>query len=241
MRGHMLEATSRVVGQAKRFSAEIAQGVKRSRSFLKQLAQEGLRRQLDEMRVKQVMRQTRARIFQGNTRGEGKLLSLFEPSTEVIRKGKVSKPNEFGKMDLASLLASCAFILPSQARAMASISAVCICAAPSPLSRIRCSSGPMAAKILAELDRDALDQLRCRDLVGAAGKIRHVDAELGMHAARRQPRLHKVLEHQAQGGAGLGVPDTGLVQHDVGAGEPLDVDAQRADRGRRISWLGRSH
>jgi transposase, IS5 family len=96
----LLDATSRVVGQAKRFSEEIAQGVKRSRSLLNQLALERLRRQLDEMmpRVKQVMKQTRARIFRGNTRSEGKLLSLFEPSTEVIRKGKVGKPNEFGKM-----------------------------------------------------------------------------------------------------------------------------------------------
>ena len=34
----------------------------------------------------------------GNTRSEEKLLSLFEPSTEVIRKGKAGKPNEFGKM-----------------------------------------------------------------------------------------------------------------------------------------------
>src|SRR5437764_9936433 len=49
-------------------------------------------------RVRQVMKQTRARIFSGNTRFEGKLLSLFEPSTEIIRKGKASKPNEFGKM-----------------------------------------------------------------------------------------------------------------------------------------------
>jgi IS5 family transposase len=96
----LLEATSRVVGQAKRFCEEIAQGVKRSRSLLKQLALEGLRRQLDEMmpRVKQVMKQTRARMFHGNTRSEGKLLSLFEPSTEIIRKGKAGKPNEFGKM-----------------------------------------------------------------------------------------------------------------------------------------------
>jgi transposase, IS5 family len=37
----LLDATSRVVGQAKRFSEEIAQGVKRSRSLLKQLALEG--------------------------------------------------------------------------------------------------------------------------------------------------------------------------------------------------------
>ena len=68
--------------------------------MLKQLALEDLRQELDEMtaRVRQVMKQTRARIFRGNTRSEGKLLSLFEPSTEVIRKGKAGKPNEFGKM-----------------------------------------------------------------------------------------------------------------------------------------------
>jgi IS5 family transposase len=96
----LLDATSRVVGQAKRFSREIAEGVKRSKQILKQMALEGLRQELDAMvpLVRQVMRQTRARIFQGNTRFEGKLLSLFEPSTEVIRKGKAGKPNEFGKM-----------------------------------------------------------------------------------------------------------------------------------------------
>jgi IS5 family transposase len=98
--GQLLDATSRVVGQAKRFSKEIARGVKCSTSALQQLALEGLRQELDEMisRVRQVMKQTRARIFRGNTRSEGKLLSLFEPSTEVIRKGKAGKPNEFGKM-----------------------------------------------------------------------------------------------------------------------------------------------
>ena len=98
--GQLLDATSRVVGQAKRFSAEISQGVKRARNVLKQSALEGLRQELDVMtsRVRQVMRQTRARILRGNTRSQGKLLSLFEPSTEVIRKGKAGKPNEFGKM-----------------------------------------------------------------------------------------------------------------------------------------------
>ena len=49
-------------------------------------------------RVRQVIRQTKARIFHGDPRTEGKLLSLFEPSTEVIRKGKPGRPNEFGKM-----------------------------------------------------------------------------------------------------------------------------------------------
>jgi IS5 family transposase len=96
----LLNTTSRVVGQAKRFSAEIAQGVKQATSVFKQVALDGLRAQLDEMvpLVRQVMKQTRARILRGNTRSEGKLLSLFEPSTEVIRKGKAGKPNEFGKM-----------------------------------------------------------------------------------------------------------------------------------------------
>jgi IS5 family transposase len=49
-------------------------------------------------RVSQVIKQTRARDFRGETRSEGKVLSLFEPATEVIRKGKAAKPNEFGKM-----------------------------------------------------------------------------------------------------------------------------------------------
>jgi IS5 family transposase len=89
-----------VVGQAKRFSEEIASGTKRAKNVLKQLALEGLREKLDAMvpLVKQVMKQTRARIFRGDTRAEGKILSLFEPSTEIIRKGKAAKPNEFGKM-----------------------------------------------------------------------------------------------------------------------------------------------
>src|SRR4249919_602323 len=98
--GKLLNSTSRVVGQAKRFSKEIAEGVKGSTDILQQLALEGLRHEIDAMapRVKQVMKQTRDRIFRGNTRVEGKILSLFEPTTEVIRKGKAAKPNEFGKM-----------------------------------------------------------------------------------------------------------------------------------------------
>ncbi len=56
--------------------------------------------QLDEMipRVQQVLRQARERVLHGNTRAEGKLISVFEPETEVIRKGKAKKPNEFGKL-----------------------------------------------------------------------------------------------------------------------------------------------
>jgi transposase, IS5 family len=98
--GNLLNATSRVVGQAKRFAHEIVDGTKRATGSLKQAKLQFLRTELETMlpRVRQVMSQTRARIFRGETRAEGKILSLFEPSTEVIRKGKAGKPNEFGKM-----------------------------------------------------------------------------------------------------------------------------------------------
>jgi IS5 family transposase len=98
--GKLLNATGRVVGQAKRFSREISNGVKRCTEIMKQAVLDGQRQALDAMvpRLQQVMRQTKARIFQGDTRSEGKIVSLFEPSTEVIRKGKASKPTEFGKM-----------------------------------------------------------------------------------------------------------------------------------------------
>ena len=75
----LLDTTSRVVGQARRFSEEIAQGMKGSANALKQLVLEGLRQELDEMtsRVRQVMKQTRARnTFRGNTRSEEKAPQL---------------------------------------------------------------------------------------------------------------------------------------------------------------------
>jgi IS5 family transposase len=49
-------------------------------------------------RVRQVIRQTKARVFQGITQYPDKVLSVFEPHTEIIRKGKTNKPNEFGNL-----------------------------------------------------------------------------------------------------------------------------------------------
>src|SRR5215204_6589619 len=56
--------------------------------------------QLHAMRplVQRVIAQTRARILRGDTHVPDKLLSVFEPHTETIRKGKIAKPNEFGKL-----------------------------------------------------------------------------------------------------------------------------------------------
>jgi len=48
--------------------------------------------------VRRVVRQTQARVFAGVTQFPGKLVSLFEPHTEIIRKGKAGQPNEFGKL-----------------------------------------------------------------------------------------------------------------------------------------------
>lgn len=96
----LLGMTGRVVGQAKRFSSEIGSGVKRSSDVLKQAALEGLKREIDGMveTLGKVVRQAKARVFGGDTHVAGKILSVFETSTEVIRKGKASKPTEFGKM-----------------------------------------------------------------------------------------------------------------------------------------------
>jgi IS5 family transposase len=96
----LLATTGRVVGQAKKFVHEIASGAKRGVDLMTQAALDGLKQELEVMlpRVQQVRRQARARVLGGNTRVEGKLVSVFEPTTEIIRKGKASKPTEFGKL-----------------------------------------------------------------------------------------------------------------------------------------------
>jgi IS5 family transposase len=48
--------------------------------------------------VDKVIAQTQARIFEGETRHEGKILSLFEEHSAIIRKGKPDKPTEFGRL-----------------------------------------------------------------------------------------------------------------------------------------------
>ena len=56
--------------------------------------------QLQEMRplVHRVLAQTRARVMGGDPHVPDKVLSVFEPHTTTIRKGKISKPNEFGNL-----------------------------------------------------------------------------------------------------------------------------------------------
>ena len=58
------------------------------------------RQQLQQMQplVTRVLDQTRARLLGGDTHVPDKVLSVFEPHTEAIRKGKIAKPTEFGKL-----------------------------------------------------------------------------------------------------------------------------------------------
>jgi len=98
--GKLLETGGRVVAQARRFVKEIEQGVKSAAEPPGESLLQGLSQQIEKMagRVEQVRRQTKRRVFEGETQAPDKLLSVFEPTTEVIRKGKAGKPNEFGKM-----------------------------------------------------------------------------------------------------------------------------------------------
>ena len=57
-------------------------------------------RRLQHLRpiIDRVLAQTRARLLDGDTHVPDKVLSIFEPHTEAIRKGKAGKPTEFGKL-----------------------------------------------------------------------------------------------------------------------------------------------
>lgn len=88
----LLRLTRQILNDSKRVLTEIAS---RRKPVLRALGEE-----LATMaeRVRQVVRQTKARVFDGITQSPEKIVSLFEPHSEIIRKGKASKPTEFGKL-----------------------------------------------------------------------------------------------------------------------------------------------
>lgn len=93
--GKLLTLTRKVVRQASRVTKEIGGLARRKQRQTKAVVE-----QIETIseRVRQVIRQTKARVFGGDTKVPDKLVSVFEPHTEIIRKGKASKPTEFGKM-----------------------------------------------------------------------------------------------------------------------------------------------
>jgi IS5 family transposase len=91
----LLRVTRRILGDARGVLQEVEELPRRRRTLARGLC-EHLKTMAD--RVRSVVRQTKARIFGGLTQLPDKLVSLFEPHTEIIRKGKAGKPNEFGKL-----------------------------------------------------------------------------------------------------------------------------------------------
>ena len=91
----LLRLTRQILNDSERVLEEVEALPGRRRRAVR-----GLGQRLGAMaeQVRQVVRQTQARVFAGVTQFPGKLVSLFEPHTEIIRKGKAGQPNEFGKL-----------------------------------------------------------------------------------------------------------------------------------------------
>jgi transposase, IS5 family len=89
-----------VIRDAQRALDHVATKTPRGLAAGERVKVEGLVRQIRETvaLTRRVLAQTRARVFHGNTHYPDKVLSIFEPHTEAIRKGKAAKPTEFGKM-----------------------------------------------------------------------------------------------------------------------------------------------
>ena len=84
----ILNDTQRVIAEVEEMSAKKKQGLRGLCDHLSAMAG----------RVRQVVKQAKTRVFDGITQFPGKIVSLFEPHSEIIRKGKAGKPTEFGKM-----------------------------------------------------------------------------------------------------------------------------------------------
>jgi len=91
----LLSLSRKIVNQAGRVVEEVATLPKKTQTKVRGRVQEI---EVMKERTRQVIRQAKARILEGDTKHPDKLVSVFEPHTEIIRKGKASKPTEFGKM-----------------------------------------------------------------------------------------------------------------------------------------------
>lgn len=96
--GSLLKLTRGVVRQASVVVKDLQAGRLRVvGSLVSVLAHETLLRHYIPL-VEKGIAQTHERVFQGNRYVAGKVLSLFEPHTQAIRKGKAHKPTEFGRL-----------------------------------------------------------------------------------------------------------------------------------------------
>jgi IS5 family transposase len=96
----LMRTTRRVLTEAEEAIKLFERRAKKETDQRKRAALEKLINQTKEFidLTEKVLKQTRVRVMKGETHYEEKLTSIFEPHTEVIRKGKASKPTEFGKL-----------------------------------------------------------------------------------------------------------------------------------------------
>jgi len=95
----LMATTRAVVRDATTMIRRLGQRLRTARATTQPILQRA-QDQLQQIRplVHRVLAQTRARVLGGDTHVPDKVLSVFEPHTETIRKGKIAKPNEFGKL-----------------------------------------------------------------------------------------------------------------------------------------------
>jgi len=93
---------SRLLAITRRVLRHAAQAVKRARRRWQRLSGRARRSVRILRRIidlgQRVVTQTKQRVFKGVTKSNEKIVSIFEPQTRILRRGKTYKPTEFGQM-----------------------------------------------------------------------------------------------------------------------------------------------
>lgn len=96
--GKLVEITRGVFRQAEQVCDQVRHGALPVVGNVKRVFKQVQQLEHFSPLVKTVIAQTKARVFDGDTHFPAKILSIFEEHTQVIRKGKAHKPNEFGRL-----------------------------------------------------------------------------------------------------------------------------------------------
>jgi IS5 family transposase len=125
---HLLDLTHKVVAQAH----HVVQQLHNHAHEQTDRAAKRVTQTLDTFlpRVEQVIKQTTRRVMQGEAvAAREKLVSIFEPHTAIIRKGKAGKPVEFGRVvckarwrAASSLRRACSMATPTMPRRFSEVS-----------------------------------------------------------------------------------------------------------------------
>ncbi len=93
--GRLLAIARRTIRQAQ----EAVSRAGRKRNPLSGRARRGVRT-LERLVAlgKCVVKQTKERVFKGNAKSSEKIVSVFEPHTRILRRGKAGRPTEFGQV-----------------------------------------------------------------------------------------------------------------------------------------------